>query len=70
MKIDLLNSDFPKFKIGKSLLVDVQKIMDFNSLVWKTKKDNGKTLRDEIKIKIPKDLKNYEKDLIAMHNIV
>ncbi|MDP2628667.1 MAG: valine--tRNA ligase [Nanoarchaeota archaeon] len=45
------------------------KIMNFNSEVWKIKKERGISLRDEIKIKIPKELEDYKKDLIAMHNI-
>ncbi len=47
-----------------------EKIMKFNSEVWKKKKEAGKSLRAEIKIKIPKELEDYKKDLIAMHNIV
>ena len=45
------------------------KIMKFNSEVWKKKKDAGKNLRDEIKVKVPKSLEKYKKDLVAMHNI-
>jgi valyl-tRNA synthetase len=45
------------------------KIMKFNSEVWKKKKIAGKNLRDEIKIRVPKSLEKYKKDLVAMHNI-
>ena len=33
------------------------------------KKDRKLSLKSEIKIGIPKELKRFEKDLIAMHNI-
>jgi len=69
--LDLLKSDWPKNKVGKSNLIDVQRIMDFNSLIWKTKKDKGLGLRDEIKnVKIPVQLKPYSKDLKMAHNLV
>jgi len=68
---DLLKETWPKTKIGKSeKLFLINSILDFNSLVWKTKKEQGKNLRDEINIKIPKELEDYKKDLIAMHNII
>ena len=71
MKIDLLETEFPKAKIGKSDLKLVEKIMGFNSEVWKVKKEKGISLRDEIsEVKIPKDLKNFEKDLISCHKIL
>ncbi|MBX4212348.1 valine--tRNA ligase [Candidatus Pacearchaeota archaeon] len=48
----------------------IQKIMEFNSEIWKKKKDENISLRETIKgIKIPKDLKPFEKDLIACHNL-
>jgi len=69
--LDLLKSDWPKHKIGKSNLIDVQRIMDFNSLIWKTKKDKGLGLRDEIRnVKIPVQLKSYSKDLKTAHNLI
>jgi valyl-tRNA synthetase len=44
-------------------------ITEFNTNIWKTKKDKGLSLKTEIKIKIPKELKQFEKDLVMMHNI-
>jgi valyl-tRNA synthetase len=44
-------------------------ITEFNTNIWKTKKDKGLSLKTEIKIKIPKELKQFEKDLKKMHNI-
>jgi len=68
--LDLLKFEFPSAKIGKSNLELVEKIMEFNSLVWKMKKEKGLSLKNEISgIKIPSDLKNFEKDLINAHNL-
>ena len=48
----------------------VNQIKQFNRDVWKKKKDQGMRLRDEISgIKIPKELKPFEKDLIVTHNL-
>lgn len=44
-------------------------LLEFNSFVWKEKKEKGISLRNEISIDIPKELDKYKKDLIAMHNI-
>ncbi|MEK6906491.1 MAG: class I tRNA ligase family protein [Nanoarchaeota archaeon] len=70
--ISLLKSDWPKSaKSKKDSLALIEKIMEFNSLVWKTKKEKGLSLRSEIKgIKIPKELEIFNKDLIIAHNIV
>ncbi|MDI1496351.1 MAG: valine--tRNA ligase [Cenarchaeum symbiont of Oopsacas minuta] len=45
-------------------------IMDFNSDVWVKKKDAGLSLKDVIQIQIPDDLKEFESDLVSMHNLV
>ncbi|MAG79146.1 valine--tRNA ligase [Candidatus Pacearchaeota archaeon] len=67
--IDLL--EFPKYKKIESNLSLIDELMKFNSEVWKKKKDKGISLRSEIKgISIPKNLKEFEKDLIVAHNIV
>ncbi|MEM0473450.1 MAG: valine--tRNA ligase [Candidatus Aenigmatarchaeota archaeon] len=47
-----------------------EKITSFNSDVWKMKKDKGYSLKSEINIEIPEELKMFRKDLIKMHNIV
>ena len=70
--IDLLNSEWPKTE-KTDLSADsksVEKIIEFNSQVWKTKKEKGISLRNPIEgIKIPKELSNFEKDLKACHSI-
>ncbi|MFA5020016.1 MAG: valine--tRNA ligase [Candidatus Pacearchaeota archaeon] len=68
--INLLKETFPEAKLGKSDTKLVKKIMEFNSEVWKIKKEKGISLREPISnIKIPKELKDFEKDLIACHKI-
>lgn len=48
----------------------IKSLMEFNSTTWKTKKEQGKSLRDVVtNISIPKELRPFEKDLIACHNI-
>ena len=44
-------------------------IIDFNSKVWNEKKSKGLSLKDSISILVPSNLKSFEKDLIAMHNL-
>ncbi|MDD2678426.1 MAG: valine--tRNA ligase [Candidatus Nanoarchaeia archaeon] len=46
-----------------------KKILEFNSKVWAQKKEENKSLKDLIKIRIPKDLEIFSKDLKIMHNI-
>lgn len=49
---------------------DVTKsITEFNSAVWNEKKSKNLSLKEQISIKIPDDLKPFERDLRAMHNI-
>ena len=44
-------------------------VIDFNSKVWNEKKSKGLSLKDSISISVPSNLKSFEKDLIAMHNL-
>lgn len=60
---------FPKAKWEDNLTKLTQKIVEFNSAVWNKKKEKGLSLKDPIEIKIPKELKIFEKDLKTMHNI-
>ncbi len=70
LNIDLLTSDFPKPKLGKSNLSLINDIKEFNSLVWKSKKDKNISLREPISgIDIPKSLKDYSQDLKTCHNL-
>ncbi|MEI6731495.1 MAG: valine--tRNA ligase [archaeon] len=70
LKINLLESKFPKSKLGKSDLTLIDKIMAFNSEVWKAKREKNISLREHIDgISIPADLKQFEQDLTACHNL-
>ncbi len=46
-----------------------KEVIDFNSKVWNEKKSKGLSLKDSISISVPSNLKSFEKDLIAMHNL-
>jgi len=46
-----------------------QKLLEFNSTVWKEKKEKGLSLKDSIRVEIPEELKIFEKELKMMHNI-
>jgi len=49
----------------------VNEIKKFNRDVWKEKKDNGLSLKSPISgIKIPKELKRFERDLKAAHDLI
>lgn len=60
---------FPKPQWKSPLVKLTPKIIEFNSKVWNDKKGKGISLRDEIKMKIPTTLKQFEKDLRAMHKL-
>ena len=64
---------FPSIKELKikeeSYLINL--IENFNREIWKTKKEKNLTLKDPTSdIKIPIELKPFEKDLIACHNLI
>lgn len=45
-------------------------LLEFNSKLWTEKKETNKSLKDEIKAKVPKELELFKEDLVRMHNIV
>ncbi|MBD3155710.1 MAG: valine--tRNA ligase [Candidatus Aenigmarchaeota archaeon] len=45
-------------------------LLGFNSKVWKMKKDKDLSMKDEVKVDIPDDLKRFKKDLVRMHHII
>lgn len=68
--IDMAKEKFPSAKKGTSDLSNIQKIMEFNSSVWKAKKDKGIALNAQIGgIKIPEELSRFSNDLKACHNL-
>lgn len=69
--IDVHSIVFPSVYCGKSDLALVEKICEFNSAVWKAKKDAGISLRENIEgINIPEELKEFEKDLSLTHGLL
>jgi valyl-tRNA synthetase len=68
--LNLLDAEFPKAKMGKSDLSLIKQIMDFNSDVWKQKKEKQISLNQEISgIEVPKELKDFEKELKICHKL-
>jgi valyl-tRNA synthetase len=55
---------------GETKLSDLTaKLLEFNASVWAKKKDDNRSLKDSVKIKIPAELVDFKEDLINMHNI-
>ena len=46
-----------------------KRITDFNSKVWMEKKNKGLSLKEEIEMEVPSELKSFEKDLVVMHKL-
>jgi valyl-tRNA synthetase len=68
----IINEKFGKVKnklIDKNLLKKTEKILEFNSYIWKRKKELNKSLKEPIREKVWDELKEFEEDLIAMHNL-
>ncbi len=61
---------YPEKQRKMTDIPSIEKTMSFNSEVWKTKKENSISLKEQISgINIPKDLRPFEKDLRNAHNI-
>ncbi|HLC31480.1 MAG TPA: valine--tRNA ligase [Candidatus Nanoarchaeia archaeon] len=70
-KINLHTIEFPKAKPTTLDLSLMQHLTDFNSLVWKTKKEKSLSLKEPLSgIKIPPELEAFSKDLKACHNLI
>ncbi len=61
--------NFPKAKVRSKLTTLTKGLVDFNSKVWNLKKEKGISLKEKIEVNVPAELKPFEKDLKAMHNI-
>jgi valyl-tRNA synthetase len=58
-------------KTGKTSTINSTELTEFNSAIWKAKKDSNLSLKDTIKKAIaPESLKPAETELKAMHNIL
>ena len=64
-------SRFPKSISESNKEIEItEELLDFNSLIWKSKKDQGLSLREAVSLAfIPESLKEFEEDLRIMHNI-
>ena len=61
--------EFPK--AGKDSLSKLtEKILAFNSAVWSKKKEKNVSLKDPVKLEIPKELNDLKEDLTTMHNLI
>ncbi|MBU5688943.1 MAG: valine--tRNA ligase [Candidatus Aenigmarchaeota archaeon] len=69
-KESIHKQELPEINYRFGLENYTQKIIEFNSAVWKEKKDKGLSLKAEIAIKVPEELKMFKKDLVKMHNII
>lgn len=71
MSIDLDEVEFPEGKNGGEDLNDVAKIEEFNSMVWKAKREKNISLKESISgIEVPEELKAFESDLKACHSLL
>ncbi|MEM7818509.1 MAG: hypothetical protein QXP52_03420, partial [Candidatus Aenigmatarchaeota archaeon] len=55
--------------INENLLAKTNRILEFNSYIWKKKKELNLSLKNPINEKVWEDLKEFESDLILMHNL-
>ncbi len=66
----LHKAEFPKIKKKENPIKKIEEIINFNSEVWKQKREQNISLKEPIKnIRIPPNLKDFEKDLISCHNL-
>lgn len=62
--------NFPEVKEEEKTEFTTEELVEMNSAIWKAKKDEGKSLRDEItSLRIPDKFKQAEKDIVATHNV-
>jgi valyl-tRNA synthetase len=60
---------FPEASWSTEMTTYTKQIVDFNSLVWNRKKEQGLSLKEKISIGVPPELEPFRKDLAAMHNL-
>jgi len=62
---------FPGIETFEELRSKTQSLEEFNSMVWRTKKDGGLSLKSPISgIQIPEPLSLFSDALVKMHNLV
>ncbi|MFB6246696.1 MAG: valine--tRNA ligase [Candidatus Pacearchaeota archaeon] len=68
--IDLHSVSYPEFSETSQDLSLLERIKEFNSHVWKSKQEQGISLKNPIEgIEIPEDIKQFEADLKAAHSL-
>jgi len=66
---EINEKSWPETSKEKSKIIG-KELIEFNSAIWKAKKDSGKSLKDGVKKAIAcKSLKEVEKELQIMHGI-
>ncbi|MEM5792934.1 MAG: valine--tRNA ligase [Candidatus Aenigmatarchaeota archaeon] len=68
-KESIFKESYPEINWNNGMEKFTEKLLEFNSRVWKEKKEKGLSMKAEIDIKIPEELKIFEKDLVKTHNI-
>jgi len=59
-----------QWKIHEDVKLTAEDISSLNSFIWKSKKENGKSLKDEIKkLVIDEKYKSIQHDIISAHNV-
>jgi len=61
---------FPKPKWNRRYARYTEDLISFNSMVWKMKKERRLSLKDPIDLRVPAKLRLFERDLVAMHNLI
>ena len=68
-KKSIHHESFPKTMWKETYRRYTRPLVDFNSEVWKLKKEKGLSLSSPLEREIPLDLRLFERDLRAMHKI-
>ncbi|MFQ6105683.1 MAG: valine--tRNA ligase, partial [Candidatus Hydrothermarchaeaceae archaeon] len=67
---DVHFTEFPKVEKKFKVSFTTSELVELNGAIWKAKKENGMSLRDEIdKVTLPQKFEKIEADLVGMHRI-
>ena len=69
-KRSIHSESFPRTVWKETYRKYTRDLVDFNSEVWKTKKERGLSLSSPVDREVPSSLRLFEEDLRAMHKIV
>jgi len=69
-KKDIHFVPFPKYEGLETVVFQTKDIEDLNGLIWKSKRDNGLSLKDPVsEVVMYESMMDLERDLVEMHNI-